>query len=123
MSAGAIEKPMDSEIHSIRIDGHRPPLQCDTRAGISNTFMIRECVSAVAGSSWKPSAALFQAFATIPDSEVAMVNRLNLNHELLGFYGLKNLLGRFRDRFHNLFIIRVNPGNPWLNSGFRHDQP
>jgi hypothetical protein len=35
-----------------------------------------------------------------------------------GFYGFQNASNRFGNRFHNLFIIRVNPCNPWFISLF-----
>ena len=40
---------------------------------------------------------------------------MDFDHGLHGLHGFQNAPNRFGNHFHNLFIIRVNPCNPWLN--------
>jgi hypothetical protein len=54
-----------------------------------------------------------------PNSEIAGEFRWSFDHGLHGFYGFQNAPNSFGNRFHNLFIIRVNPCNPWFNFCFR----
>jgi len=58
-----------------------------------------------------------------PNSEVAGGFNGILTTDYTDFHGFKNTPNRFENRFHNSFIIRVHPCNPWFNFGFRVESP